>query len=119
MGKQHLNYFHPFEHLAEGSEDQLTRAALALMRLVPLAHVELLRRVDAGRGLSDVPNGEFDTQTYHLHPELESAIEAGTVEDGVGPRVMRITATLNWKCSNPIAEPGSTASSAMETNSSS
>ena len=93
MGKQHLNYFHPFEGLPEGYENQLTRAALALMKLVPLAHGELLRRVDPDHTFIDLPVPDFDTQTQSLHPELESQIGAGALEDGEGPRVISVFLT--------------------------
>ncbi len=90
MGKRHLNYFHPFERLPEGWEDQLTRAALTLMRLVPMAHGELLRRADPGRMLVDLPMAEMETQTSSLHPKLESQIKAGAVDPGDGPRVISV-----------------------------
>lgn len=80
MSKQYLNYFRPHPS-PEGAENQLTRAALALMRLVPLVHNEFLRRALPAKSLSDLPPADFDTQTSQLHPTLEGAIASDSLED--------------------------------------
>jgi hypothetical protein len=44
-----LNFFSPYERLVAGHENQLTRALLLVLRMSPLAHVEVLRLVDPRR----------------------------------------------------------------------
>lgn len=66
MPNPHINVFRPYEGSGDGHEDRLTRAALVLMRLIPLAEDAFLRLV-AGIGLADVgTRGRFDTQTARL-----------------------------------------------------
>ena len=61
----HLNAFLPYERSA-GHEDQLTRAAMVLMRLVPQVHDSFLRLVAGGRCLKDLGPGKFDMQTARV-----------------------------------------------------
>lgn len=75
MANPHLNFFRPYSDVKH--EDQLTRAALVVMRLVPLAHAEFIRLVDPALSLSALPAASFDTQTPVLHPELASRLAAG------------------------------------------
>lgn len=60
----HLSVFRPYDR-DPGHEDQLTRAALVLMRLVPLAQ-EAFLRLATDHGLVDLPPGQFDMQTAQL-----------------------------------------------------
>ena len=57
-----LNFFSPYERLPAGHENQLTRALLLVLRMIPPAHVEWLRLVAPGRPLSTLPPAEFATQ---------------------------------------------------------
>ena len=41
----HLNVFEPYRELSRGHEDQLTRAAMIVLRLVPLARETLLAAI--------------------------------------------------------------------------
>ena len=41
----HLNVFEPYRDLGRSHEDQLTRAAMIVLRLVPLARETLLRAI--------------------------------------------------------------------------
>jgi hypothetical protein len=72
---RHLNYFRSYSSLVGRHEDRLTRAALVLMRLVPLAHAEFLHLTDPQASLATSPQAEFDTQTTRLHPSYEAEIE--------------------------------------------
>jgi hypothetical protein len=66
-----LNFFEPFESLPAGHENQLTRAFLVVLRLVPLAHAVWLRMASDSRpsgadrlpSLDQLPPATFDTQT--------------------------------------------------------
>ncbi len=49
-----LNFFSPYERLVAGHENQLTRALLLVLRMSPLAHVEVLRLVDPRRSLGSL-----------------------------------------------------------------
>ena len=51
----HLNVFEPYSDLGRGHEDQLTRAAMIVLRLVPLARETLLHEIGE-RSLSQLPD---------------------------------------------------------------
>lgn len=69
-----LNFFEPYEKLPAGHENQLTRAFLVVLRLVPLAHSVWLRLVSESRGdsavplphLQELPPASFTTQTGRI-----------------------------------------------------
>jgi hypothetical protein len=75
MSNPHLNFFRPYQD--ETHENELTRAALVVMRLVPLAHAEFIRLVDSSLSIAALPAVSFDTQTAALHPEFASRLAAG------------------------------------------
>jgi hypothetical protein len=66
-----LNFFEPYESLPPTHENQLTRAFLVVLRLVPIAHAVWLRMVSDARGrdtkplppLERLPTASFQTQT--------------------------------------------------------
>lgn len=62
--EHHLSIFRPYEREAK-HEDQLTRAALIVLKLVPLAHAAFLD-VAQCRPLSNLPRPLFNMQTEHL-----------------------------------------------------
>lgn len=64
--EHHLSIFRPYERDAK-HEDQLTRAALIVMKLVPLAHDSFLGLCGCGR-LSELPRPRFNMQTEKLVP---------------------------------------------------
>jgi hypothetical protein len=64
--ERHLSIFRPYERDAK-HEDQLTRAALIVLKLVPLAHEAFLGLVGCER-LSGLPSPRFDMQTEKLVP---------------------------------------------------
>ncbi len=64
---RHLSIFRPYQHMAAGHEDQLTRAALITMQLVPLAHEAFLRLAGCP-ALAELPAARFDMQTGMLAP---------------------------------------------------
>jgi hypothetical protein len=61
---QHLSIFRPYGR-PPGHEDQLTRAALIVMKLVPLAQESFLGMIACDR-LSGLPARRFDLQTENL-----------------------------------------------------
>jgi len=61
----HLSIFRPYQDRDLGHEDQLTRAALIVMRAVPLAH-EAFLDLAAQRSVSQLPPARFDMQTGNL-----------------------------------------------------
>ena len=54
----HLNIFEPYRELGRTHEDQLTRAAMIVLRLVPLARETLLRAIGE-RSLSELPDSRW------------------------------------------------------------
>ncbi len=64
MMNRHLNTFTPYEQPAR-HEDQLTRAAMIVMRAIPLARDAFLTRVGA-QPSSRLPEPEWDMQTRHV-----------------------------------------------------
>lgn len=81
-----MNLFRPYESAQDGHEDRLTRAALIVMRLVPLAQDAFLRLAvpESNLDLGVLPRGEFDTQRVELIDRTESertGIEDAHVEE--------------------------------------
>src|SRR6476646_10912325 len=62
--EHHLSIFRPYERDAK-HEDQLTRAALIVMKLVPLAHEAFLGLAGCER-MSALPRPHFEMQTGKL-----------------------------------------------------
>jgi hypothetical protein len=61
----HLNVFEPYRELSRGHEDQLTRAAMIVLRMVPLARETLLQAIGEG-SLSGLPECSLDMQATHV-----------------------------------------------------
>ena len=61
----HLNVFEPYRELSRGHEDQLTRAAMIVLRLVPLARETLLRAIGEP-SQSQLPDCVVDMQATNL-----------------------------------------------------
>jgi hypothetical protein len=61
----HLNVFEPYRELSSHHEDQLTRAAMIVLRMVPLARETLLQAIGEG-SLSGLPECSLDMQATHV-----------------------------------------------------
>ncbi len=61
----HLNVFEPYRELASHHEDQLTRAAMIVLRMVPLARETLLRAIGEG-SQSGLPECSLDMQATQV-----------------------------------------------------
>ncbi len=76
----HLNVFEPYRELASHHEDQLTRAAMIVLRMVPLARETLLRAIGE-RSQSGLPECSLDMQATHVvapdAPERDAAPARG------------------------------------------
>lgn len=92
FGNPHLSIFRPYSRRPDDHEDQLTRAALIVMKLVPEAHDALLSLVGR-RTLSGLPQPRFDLQTENLIPPGSDVGKSNvkrlvsiflTPDDGVG-----------------------------------
>jgi hypothetical protein len=66
LGNPHLSIFRPYSR-PPNHEDQLTRAFLIVIKLVPEAHDALLALIEK-RTLTGLPKPEFDLQTETLIP---------------------------------------------------
>src|SRR5665213_1119469 len=78
----HLNVFEPYSSdLGRGHEDQLTRAAMIVLRLVPLARETLLREIGE-RSLSQLPDCTVDLQASHVIDPTEESAANGEVQRG-------------------------------------
>jgi hypothetical protein len=77
----HLNVFEPYAELGRGHEDQLTRAAMIVLRLVPLARETLLRAIDE-RSQSELPDCAIDLQATHIVDPSEEGAFNGKVRRG-------------------------------------
>jgi hypothetical protein len=77
---RHLSVFLPYERPAN-HEDQLTRAAMIVVRAVPLARDALLARVGAPP-LARLPEPEVDMQTRYVRepPAAENGSDVGVTE---------------------------------------
>lgn len=84
--EHHLSIFRPYERAAK-HEDQLTRAALIVLKLVPLAHEAFLALAKC-KSLSALPRPRFDMQTGKLVPlgtEVEEQEVSELVSVFLGP----------------------------------
>ena len=84
--EHHLSIFRPYDRAAK-HEDQLTRAALIVLKLVPLAHEAFLALAKC-KSLSALPRPRFDMQTGKLVPlgtEVEEQEVSELVSVFLGP----------------------------------
>jgi len=77
----HLNVFEPYGDLGRGHEDQLTRAAMIVLRLVPLAREALLHEIGE-LSQSHLPDCTIDLQAAHLVDPSEEGASGGRVRRG-------------------------------------
>jgi hypothetical protein len=77
----HLNVFEPYRELSRGHEDQLTRAAMIVLRLVPLARETLLRAIGEP-SQAQLPDCVVDMQATNLVDPSEENLGSGEVERG-------------------------------------
>lgn len=77
----HLNVFEPYRELSRGHEDQLTRAAMIVLRLVPLARETLLAAIGEP-SQSQLPDCIVDMQATNLVDPSEENLAAGEVQRG-------------------------------------
>jgi hypothetical protein len=75
----HLNVFEPYRELGRTHEDQLTRAAMIVLRLVPLARETLLRAIGE-RSLSELPDCAVDMQASYIVEASEESAAGGEVQ---------------------------------------
>lgn len=76
-----LSVFEPYSDLSRGHEDQLTRAAMIVLRLVPLARETLLHEIGE-RSLSQLPDCTVDLQASHVVDPTEEGATNGRVQRG-------------------------------------
>jgi hypothetical protein len=77
----HLNVFDPYRDLGPSHEDQLTRAAMIVLRLVPLARETLLRSIGEP-SQSELPDCTVDMQATHIVDASEESAAGGEVKRG-------------------------------------
>jgi hypothetical protein len=77
----HLNVFEPYRELSRGHEDQLTRAAMIVLRLVPLARETLLHAIGEP-SQSQLPDCVVDMQATNIVDPSEENLSAGRVQRG-------------------------------------
>ncbi|HSZ69202.1 MAG TPA: hypothetical protein VK756_02460 [Solirubrobacteraceae bacterium] len=75
----HLNVFEPYRELGRTHEDQLTRAAMIVLRLVPLARETLLRAIGE-RSQSELPDCAVDMQATYIVDASEESAAGGEVQ---------------------------------------
>ena len=77
----HLNVFEPYRELSRHHEDQLTRAAMIVLRLVPLARETLLQSIGEP-SQSQLPDCIVDMQATNIVDPSEENLGAGRVQRG-------------------------------------
>ena len=75
----HLNVFEPYRELGRAHEDQLTRAAMIVLRLVPMAREALLQAIGEP-SQSRLPDCVVDMQATNLVDPSEESAAGGEVE---------------------------------------
>jgi hypothetical protein len=99
----HLNVFEPYRELASHHEDQLTRAAMIVLRMVPLARESLLQAIGEG-SLSGLPECSLDMQATHV-------VEPGSANGELAPARGRLVSVFL----TPDIEPFALAEEVTET----
>jgi len=82
VARNALNYFEPYQWLPPHHENQLTRAAIVVLKLSPMAHAAWLRRVEARLALHELPPVDWRVQRRDIVPV--------DVEDAEGLRVISV-----------------------------
>jgi hypothetical protein len=77
----HLNVFEPYRELPRGHEDQLTRAAMIVLRLVPLARETLLAAIGEP-SQSRLPDCVVDMQATNIVDPSEEGVSGGEAQRG-------------------------------------
>jgi len=77
----HLNVFEPYRELSRGHEDQLTRAAMIVLRLVPLARETLLQSIGEP-SQAQLPDCVVDMQATNIVDPSEEGVSNGQVRRG-------------------------------------
>jgi hypothetical protein len=77
----HLNVFEPYRELSRNHEDQLTRAAMIVLRLVPLARETLLQTIGEP-SQSRLPDCVVDMQATNIVDPSEEGAFSGEVKRG-------------------------------------
>lgn len=77
----HLNVFEPYRDLPRGHEDELTRAAMIVLRLVPLARETLLHAIGEP-SQAQLPDCVVDMQATNIVDPSEENLAGGQVRRG-------------------------------------
>ena len=96
----HLNVFEPYRELGRTHEDQLTRAAMIVLRLVPLARETLLRAIGE-RSQSELPDCAVDMQATYIVDASEESATGGEVRR---ERLVSVFLTPDTEPEEPIRE---------------
>lgn len=99
----HLNLFEPYRELSSTHEDQLTRAAMIVLRLVPLAREALLRAIGEC-SQSELPDCVLDMQATNVVDPTEEGAMAGKVRRGRLVSVFLTPDTEPVKLSEEVTE---------------
>jgi hypothetical protein len=96
----HLNVFEPYQELGRTHEDQLTRAAMIVLRLVPLARETLLRAIGE-RSQSELPDCAVDMQATYIVDASEESAAGGEV---LRERLVSVFLTPDTEPEEPVRE---------------
>jgi hypothetical protein len=96
----HLNVFDPYRDLGRTHEDQLTRAAMIVLRLVPFARETLLRAIGEP-SQSELPDCAVDMQATHIVDASEESASGGEVKRG---RLVSVFLTPDSEAAEPDGE---------------
>lgn len=80
MGSEHLNFFYPYDRKKSHHEDQLTRAFLVLVRLVPLvraAFIDMVREYQRSVHAENVLPAFFDSDMTSIQTQKQELPAAG------------------------------------------
>jgi hypothetical protein len=96
----HLNYFVPYENRSPNHEDQLTRAFLVVLRLVPLVQVaflDLIREEQLSKGITRaIP------PLSAMRNIVEIETQVGTISQSTGTLVSILMTNERWVASEPV-----------------
>jgi hypothetical protein len=98
---ERLNYFHPFQSKSPWHEDQLTRAFLVVVRLVPLAlfvFLDLVRDKQEAQGAAN----KLPSMTELLTSDFKLYTQTSSVPQSAGRLVSVLMTDENWTPENAV-----------------
>lgn len=97
----HLNYFEPFESKTPNHEDQLTRAFMVVLRMVPMAHAMFLDLVRAEQERTQAKN-RVPPLSVLANADIRFSTQVGSIAQRTGTLLSIVITDDQWQASADI-----------------